>query len=365
MPSIRLRAGAVLVVLVCVAAGGLARHRRRGEPTEEARRLASDLRAQPSWPAAVGSVQPELTLPAVTPQENPEKPEQPKNEGKKSVHVAPSARARAPAHAKDTKTHVAPAGARERDITAQAVDHHTVSPRAHAAGATISQRATATSTAGHLDPALQAAAARLTPARLSHAATLIPSGNVLAAGGLTNTAASHNAAIYNPATGIGTSLAPSTNISTGRPSQTATLLGKSNSKTRIAGRNSGEKSSAPPLLFFDTTTYVPITDLGAPGASSASDINNNGDVIGVDGNGAFTLTASADMNYVPWSGAFVYPYALNDSGVISGWAGFADGVPLAFRYDPMTDAQPVNQPGASQGFGINGDYALDNTNGRA
>ncbi len=279
--------------------------------------------------------------------------------------MAPSARARAPAHAKDTKTHVAPAGARERDITAQAVDHHTVSPRAHAAGATISQRATATSTAGHLDPALQAAAARLTPARLSHAATLIPSGNVLAAGGLTNTAASHNAAIYNPATGIGTSLAPSTNISTGRPSQTATLLGKSNSKTRIAGRNSGEKSSAPPLLFFDTTTYVPITDLGAPGASSASDINNNGDVIGVDGNGAFTLTASADMNYVPWSGAFVYPYALNDSGVISGWAGFADGVPLAFRYDPMTDAQPVNQPGASQGFGINGDYALDNTNGRA
>jgi len=355
MPSIRLRAGVVLVVLVCVAAGGLVHQRRRGEPSEEAKRLASSLRAQPAGPEAVDSVQPELALPAVTPQENPEKPEQPKNEGK-SVHVALPARASAPAHAKETETHVAtdvaPAGA--RDIPVQAVDHHTVSPRAYAPGATIQQRATATSTAGHLDPALQAAAARLTPARLSHAATLISSGNVLAAGGLTNTAVPKNAAISNPATGIGTSLGPSTNISTGRPPQTATLLGKSNSKTRIAGRNSGEKSSAQSLLFFDTTTYVPITDLGVPGAAStASDINNRGDIIGVDGNGAFTLTASGDINYVPWSGAFVYPYALNDSGVISGWAGFADGVPLSFRYDPSSNAQPVNQPGAGQGFGIN------------
>jgi hypothetical protein len=262
MPSIRLRAGVVLVVSVCVAAGGLALHRRRREPSEEAKRLASHLRAQPSWPAAVGSDQPELTLPAVTPQEDPEKPEQPESEGK-SVHVAPSARASAPAHAKDTETHVATAGA--RDIPAQAADHHTVSPRAQALGAATPQRATATSTAGHLDPALQAAAARLTPARLSHAATLIPSGNVLAAGGLTNTAVPKNATISNPATGIGTSLAPSTNISTGRPSQTATLLGKGNSKTRIASRNSDEKSGAPPLLFFDTTTYAPITDLGALG----------------------------------------------------------------------------------------------------
>ena len=115
------------------------------------------------------------------------------------------------------------------------------------------------------------------------------------------------------------------------------------------------------------TNFIPVIDLGSEqGWSYASDINNNGEVIGsdvktstgiyqfpVDGSRAFIWTASGGIDYLPWPGTFSYPSAINDGGVISGSAGFEGGPALPFRYDPLNDAQPVYQSVAGNGGGIN------------
>ena len=108
------------------------------------------------------------------------------------------------------------------------------------------------------------------------------------------------------------------------------------------------------VAHADTPNYVAVIELpAAQGASSASDINNNGEVIGNDGNGAFTWTASGVLNYLPGQPAATVPSALNDSGLIAGWLYVDGNGPLSFRYDPQSDAQPVYQPGAGQAFAIN------------
>lgn len=137
MPSIRRKAGVVLVVLVGVAAGGLAREWRRGVSRREATRLVSVLRARPSWSAAVDPVGPRFTgqMPAVSPGE-------PVSEGT-TVHVTLPARSSAPAHLEDVATHVAVdvTLVNAQDVAAQSVDGYNVYPHAHPSGATMLERA--------------------------------------------------------------------------------------------------------------------------------------------------------------------------------------------------------------------------------
>ncbi len=59
------------------------------------------------------------------------------------------------------------------------------------------------------------------------------------------------------------------------------------------------------------------------------------------------------MLYLPWPGTYSYASAVNDSGVISGEAGFPNGSVIPFRYDPSSDAQPVYQAVTGYGNGIN------------
>ena len=84
-------------------------------------------------------------------------------------------------------------------------------------------------------------------ARQNHSATLLPNGQVLIAGGASNTGATNCAELFNPTNGTWTAIA---SMTTNRENQTATLL--PNGQVLVTG---GYKSSS----LSSTETYDPIT----------------------------------------------------------------------------------------------------------
>ena len=150
----------------------------------------------------------------------------------------------------------------------------------------------------------------LSTARFSHTATLLPSGDVLAAGGFDGSGLLASAEIYNRGgsrafrVGIGT-WTTTGSLATGRYGRTATLL--SNGKVLVAGGIGGGYSS--PFLtsaeLYDpaTGTWTATGSLQTARSGHTATLLPNGKVLVVGGRHNGTLTAMSEL-YEPASGVW-------------------------------------------------------------
>lgn len=149
-------------------------------------------------------------------------------------------------------------------------------------------------------PSTGAAGAPTNPARHEHTATLMPNGNVVVIGGLTNATVLNSAAIYNPGgTGTGSWSAVNNLMATPRRGHTATLLlvpgnATLNNKILVVGGNNG---ASPPVsvtstqIFDGSTTWSSGQGLAAAREGQTATALANGNVL-ITGGKTVTSTAT-------------------------------------------------------------------------
>jgi len=153
------------------------------------------------------------------------------------------------------------------------------------------------------------AAAALPSARHEGTTTLLASGQVLVAGGLSGTTVLNTAIRYNPASGTG-SWTPVANMATARRSHTATLLvvpGNTtlHNKVLVVGGNSGTASLTSVQLFDGTSAWTTLTALSSPCEGQTATGLANGNVLITGGrNGTTTLNTAQLFTVFTGSGSW-------------------------------------------------------------
>jgi len=182
----------------------------------------------------------------------------------------------------------------------------------------------------------------LNPARYFHVATLLPNGKALVTGGFAGSYLS-SSALYNPATGLWTSTGT---LPAARYGHTTTLL--PNGKVLLVGGFNGSSLSNPALYDPAAGLWTTITPPSAARSGHTATLLSNGKVLVAGGRGNSGALASAEL-YDPITGNWTATGALNTSreqhtatllsnGKVLVAAGYASGGYLssAELYNPAT-----------------------------
>lgn len=143
-------------------------------------------------------------------------------------------------------------------------------------------------------------------ARASHTATLLPNGNVIAAGGSNHNVALVSSEIYNPASGTWASTG---NMNVGRSSARAVLLANGSVLTMGGCVDDCVSSTTPTAEIYDpvSATWTPTGAMARGRAEFAAVLLSNGKVLVAGGctaysqNGCLGVTAAAEL-YDPATG---------------------------------------------------------------